>query len=96
LYYIDLINKVNQIQFFIERHLDASPAYNPDPFIVKGFEELELGGIQNIPRAIYFLKKEHKEKFELLVNSFKQLFPRISDIDVTEVKLNLLFHSTSS
>ena len=88
LYYIDLINKVNQIQFFIERHLDASPAYNPDPFIVKGFEELELGGIQNIPRAIYFLKREHKEKFELLVNSFKQLFPRISDIDVTEVKLN--------
>ena len=88
LYYIDLINQINQIQFFIERHLDASPAYSPDPFIVKGFEELELGGIQNIPRAIYFLKKEHKEKFDLLVNSFKQLFPRISDIDVAEVKLN--------
>lgn len=88
LYYIDLINQVNQVQFFIERHLDASAAYNPDPFIVKGFKELELGGIQNIPRAIYFLKKEHKDKFELLVNSFKQLFPRISDIDVTEIKLN--------
>lgn len=88
LYYIDLVNQINQIQFFIERHLDASPAYGPDPFIVKGFEELELGGIQNIPRAIYFLKKDFKEKFDLLVNSFKQLFPRISDIDVREVKLN--------
>ena len=88
LYYLDIIKQVNNIPFFIERHLDASPAYTPDPFIFKGFEELELGGIQNIPRAIYYLKKEHKDKFELLVNSFKQLFPRISNIDVREHKLN--------
>ncbi|MBQ2253743.1 MAG: ATP-binding protein, partial [Clostridia bacterium] len=89
LYYIDLINQITQIQFFIERHLDPSPAYNPGFLIAKGFEELELGGISNIPRAIYFLKKEHREKFELLVNSFKQLFPRISKLDVKEFKLNL-------
>lgn len=88
LYYLDIIRQVNNIPFFIERHLDASPAYTPDPLIFKGVEELELGGIQNIPRAIYYLKKEHKDKFELLVNSFKQLFPRISDIDVREHKLN--------
>ena len=94
LYYIDIIKQVNNIPFFIERHLDASPAYAPDPFIFKGFEELELGGIQNIPRAIYYLKKEHKDKFELLVNSFKQLFPRISDIDVNEHKLNYDKHKS--
>lgn len=88
LYYLDIIKQVNNIPFFIERHLDASPAYDPDPFIFKGFEELELGGIQNIPRAIYYLKKEHKDKFELLINSFRQLFPRISNIDVREHKLN--------
>ena len=88
LYYLDIIKQVNNIPFFIERHLDASHAYDPDPFIFKGFEELELRGIQNIPRAIYYLKKEHKDKFELLVNSFKQLFPRISNIDVREHKLN--------
>ena len=88
LYYLDVIKQINNIAFFIEKHLDASPAYDPDPFIFKGFEELELGGIQNIPRAIYYLKKEHKDKFELLVNSFKQLFPRIGHIDVSEHKLN--------
>ena len=88
LYYLDIIKQVNNIPFFIERHLDASPAYDPDPFIFKGFGELELGGIQNIPRAIYFLKKEHKDKFELLVNSFKQLFPRIANVDVREHKIN--------
>ncbi|MFA5561931.1 MAG: AAA family ATPase [Eubacteriales bacterium] len=88
LFYIDIVNQVNQISFYIERHLDASPSYNPDPFIVKGFEELELNGIQNIPRAIYFLKKEHNDKFKLLINSFRELFPNIVGIDVSEIKLN--------
>ncbi len=88
LYYIDILQQVNQINFYIERHLDASPSYNPDPLIVKGFEELELNGIQNIPRAIYFLKKEHNDKFKLLINSFRELFPNITNIDVSEFKIN--------
>lgn len=88
LYYIDILNQINNIQFYIERHLDANPAYSPDPIVIKGFEELELGGIQNIPRAVFFLKSAYPDKFELLINSFKQLFPRIRDIDVTEHKLN--------
>ena len=78
LYYIDIVNQINQIQFFIERHLDASTAY----------DDLYLGGIQNIPRAIFYLKKNYPSKFNILENSFMQLFPRISKIDVDEIKLN--------
>ena len=88
LYYIDILNQINNIQFYIERHLDANPAYSPDPIVIKGFEKLELVGIQNIPRAVFFLKSAYPDKFELLINSFKQLFPRIRDIDVAEHKLN--------
>ena len=87
LYYLDILNQINRLQFYIERHLDPSYSYMPDPFVVKGFGELELGGIQSIPRAIFFLKKEHPDKFELLINSFKQLFPRIVDVQVDEIKL---------
>ena len=87
LYYWDVLNQINKLQFYIERHLDPSYSYMPDPFVVKGFGELELGGIQSIPRAIFFLKKEYPDKFELLVNSFKQLFPRIVDVQVDEIKL---------
>lgn len=88
LYYADIINKVNSIQYFIERHLDAGPSFAPDPFVVKGFQELELQGIQSIPRAIFYLKKDYNDKYELLINSFKQLFPDVKDIVVKEIKLN--------
>ena len=88
LFYLDIIKKLNNVKFFIERHLDASLSFVPDPFVIKGFQELELRGIQSIPRAIYFLKKDHSDKYELLINAFKQLFPDVVDLNVKEIKLN--------
>lgn len=88
LYYSEIIKRLNEIQFFIERHLDASSSYIPAPFVVRGFKELELEGIQSIPRAIFFLKKDYESQYELLINSFKVLFPDIADVAVKEIKLN--------
>lgn len=88
LYYADIIKQINSIEYFIERHLDASPSFIPDPFIFKNVQELELQGICSIPRAIYYLKKDYEDKYELLINSFKQLFPDVKDIEVHEHKLN--------
>ncbi len=88
LYYSEIIKQVESVQYFIERHLDASPSYVPDLFIIKGFQELELQGIQSIPRAIFYLKQDYYEKYELLKNAFIQLFPDIKDIHVQEIKLN--------
>lgn len=88
LYYSDIINQIDSTQYFIERHLDASSSYVPDPFVIKGFQELELQGIQSIPRAIYYLEKDYQDKYELLKNAFMQLFPEIKDINVQEFKLN--------
>lgn len=91
LYYGDIIRQINNIQFFIERHLDASQSFMPAPFVIKGFQELELQGINSIPRAIFFLKKDYPDKYELLINAFTQLFPDIVDINVQEIKLNSSF-----
>lgn len=88
LYYNDIVKQVNTTPYYLERHLDASPSFTPAPFVFKGFKELELPGIQSIPRAIYFLKKDYADKYELLVNTFKQLFPNIKEIDIEEIKLN--------
>lgn len=88
LYYFDIIAQINSVQYFIERHLDAGPSFIPAPFVVKGFQELELQGIQSIPRAIFYLKRDYEDKYELLINSFKQLFPDVKDIEVQEIKLN--------
>lgn len=84
----DIVRQVNGIQFFVERHLDASQSFVPDPFVIKGFQELELRGINSIPRAIFFLKKDYPDKYELLINAFTQLFPEIVDVNVQEISLN--------
>ena len=60
----------------------------PAPFVIKGFQELELQGISSIPRAIFFLKRDYPNKYELLINAFTQLFPDIANINVQEIKLN--------
>lgn len=88
LYYSDIIKQISSIEYFIERHLDAGPSFAPDPFVIKGFQELELQGIQSIPRAIFYLKKDYESKYLLLINAFKQLFPDVKDIIVREFKLN--------
>ena len=88
LFYLDILKQLSSIQFFVERHLDASPSFAPDPFVIKGFQELELQGIQSIPRAIFFLKKDYPDKYEMLVNAFRQLFPNVLDLNVQEFKLN--------
>lgn len=88
LYYVDIVKQLNNIQYYIEKHLDASPSYDPDPFVAKGFEELELNGIQSIPRAIYYLKRDYNDKYELLINAFKQLFPNVESFIIEEFKVN--------
>lgn len=88
LFYLDIINDIYKIQFFIERHLDASPSYNPDPFVIKGFEELEISRIQNIPRAIYYLHKDYNNRYKLLENAFKQLLPTIDGIIIEGYRIN--------
>lgn len=87
LFFYDILDDINNTCFYIEKHLDASASYIPDPFIIKGFQELELEGIQSIPRAIFYLKKENPDKYEILMDAFQQLFPYISIVDVHEVKL---------
>ena len=96
LFYADIISQVNNMQFFVERHLDATASFMPDPFIVKGFKELELQGINSIPRAIYYLKKEYQDKYEILIDAFEQLFPNIKSVEVREIKLNQSEHPKMS
>lgn len=90
LFFLDVIKQVNNIQFFIEHHLDPRSSFEPSPFVIKGIQELELPSIQNIPHAIFLLKRDYPDKYELLINAFKQLFHNVLDINVQEITLNQL------
>ena len=87
LFYIEIINRLNSIKFYIERHLDASQLYDEDPVVIADAKELDLESTSSIPRMIYNLKKDHKNKYQLLIDSFMQLFPKITEFYVEELKV---------
>lgn len=87
LYFLPLVKQINAIAVYIDRHLDASSSYVPDPIMRKGLSELDIEGIENIPRTISYLQREYPDKYELLKDAYMQLFPNITDINVREVSI---------
>ena len=88
LYFRDLIKQLNSLMVYVDHHLDVSESYSPDFLIRTDLDELDLTGIRNIPRTIFFLKQECPEKFELLKDAYLQLFPSFTDFDVVEIAVN--------
>lgn len=82
LFFLDIVKKVNNLSVYIERHLDADKTYHPAPFIRTDLEALQIDNINNLPRAIFNIKEQRLDKYDLLINSYKQLFPQIEHIEV--------------
>lgn len=88
LFFLDLLKQLNSLMVYIDHHLDVSSSYNPDFLIRTDLDELDLAGIENIPRTIFYLKQGYPEKYELLKDAYLQLFPSFTDFDVVEIAMN--------
>lgn len=88
LYFLDLLKQLNSLVVYVDHHLDVSSSYSPDFLIRTDLDELDLAGIKNIPRTIFYLKREYPEKYELLKDAYLQLFPSFIDFDVVEIAMS--------
>lgn len=88
LFYLDILQSFDNTAFYVDRHLDASESYSPDPVMMKSSTGLDLYSVNNIPRVVYLLKNEHPQHYERLLSAFMQLFPDITKIGVEELKLD--------
>ncbi len=86
LYYAGIIRKLNSMKFYMENNLDAKIFYRPDPIIRKGIGDMTIDA-ENLPRVIYHLRENHKERYELLKNVYMSLFPDIEDIIVKQYSI---------
>lgn len=82
-----LIQKINSLKFYMENHLDAKSFYQPDPILRKGLDDVAITA-SNLPRVVYRLNEDHKEKFELLLDVYRELFPNVKDVIVKRFKIN--------
>lgn len=87
LFYIEIIKRINEINIYIEGNLNTNILYSEELLLRTDIEEFDLSNQMNIPRVIYSLKTKYKDKYELLMSSFKQLFPQIQEINVKAISI---------
>lgn len=88
LFFLDALKQLNSLTVYIDHHLDVSMSYRPDFLIRTDLDELDLSGIQNIPRTVFYLKQEYPERYEMLKDAYLQLFPNFTDFDVEEISMS--------
>ncbi len=85
LFFSHLVKSINQIDTYVERCLDTRPSYIKDFIIPRNFSELDLNLTDNIPRVMFFLKRDYDEKFNVLIDAYTNLFPYLSNIEVAQI-----------
>lgn len=88
LYYLDLIKDLNNISVYVDKHFNTNAEFNIQTRIRKDFSDYNLGDGTNVPRILYKLKNEYPNKFELILNTIKDIFPFINDIKPVEYNIN--------
>jgi predicted ATP-dependent endonuclease of OLD family len=100
LFFIEIINKILNLSYFQFSVFGTARNYYPSP-IEYNCHQLDIEH-QNIPKLVYFLKDEHPNQFELLINSFTNLFSFIESIIPIQInvkkqiKSNNLFEDDSA
>lgn len=87
LFYVDVVKEINSIKFYVEKHLDTKPSFYPQFFkldiskldISNDLDVLDL--VYNIPSAINEMKNKYPDKYNILIDTFKQIFPTIENVE---------------
>lgn len=90
LFYRPVVENLNNIKIYVERDFDAAPLYIKTPLIPKDSDGFDFSSINDVPRIVYKLKAGYPDQYEILMNTFMQLFPNIFSIDAKEVDLGEL------
>lgn len=77
LFFADIINEINNVKIYIDRHFDSTENYDINPFVWKDKSKEE-----SIARLLFSIKSENPNKYQKLINTFKDLFPFIENIEV--------------
>ncbi len=88
LFYNDIIKIINDIRVYVDRHFDSKESYDFIPLVRKNFDEFSLDNDKNVPRVLYNIKMKYPDKYELIVNTFKDLFPFIEDMEIETIDLS--------
>lgn len=80
--YKEIFDAITNIKFSLNNYIDTRNIDETFPFYIKGQEDFNLDCSygRNISEIVFKLKKNYPNKFELLMDTYKQLFPNIEEI----------------
>lgn len=87
LYYIDVIKVLNEFEVYIDRHFDSEYLYSFNPLVEKGNNFLSPLSDNGVARILNELKNENLDKYNLIINTLKELFPYITEVGIHEIDL---------
>lgn len=84
LYYIDLIKMINAVNIYVDRHFNTNSLYDVETILSKRSSRYRLNNITNVPKTLFNIKKKYPNKYEMIVNTIKDIFPFIEDIKIVD------------
>ena len=87
LFYLEILKEIKHLEVYVDRHLDSADAFEFEPIVLKNNDDLKLVTVDNIPRTLYKLKEQYLDKYNYLMDIFKQLFPKIERVETRRFEL---------
>lgn len=85
LYYRDILREFLNVNVYIDRHFETESGYGITFMSEQELTDLTLKPEANIPKTLFRIKQDYPNKYELLCNAYKNLFPSVKDLVVQEV-----------
>ncbi|MGA5696772.1 AAA family ATPase (plasmid) [Bacillus cereus] len=84
LFYKEVLAQLNNINIDIISFMNTDQAFSS--IKINESSDVDLSNLDtedghNIPHIIYYLKENHNDKYEMLINAFKTLIPSIEEIE---------------
>ena len=87
LYYLEIIKSLNNLKVFIDHDFNATVPYSFNPILNGENFNYDLGEKNNIPTILYDIQEKRPDRYDLIINTFIDIFPSIEKIDVVEIPI---------
>ncbi len=85
LFFLDVLKSLHALKFTYNSFYDATDAFGFVPFTIAidaiDNEELEFNQFNDINKLFYNLKEKYNDKYELIKNTFLEIFPQVEFIE---------------
>ncbi|MCI9234189.1 MAG: ATP-binding protein [Bacilli bacterium] len=88
LFYLELVKAINNINIYIEEHFETSSHYKYNPLVLKDDTMSGLLRDGNVPRILSYIKENYPERYELIINTYLELFPNIEGMKVESFEID--------